>query len=142
MILSKLRKRFLKDRKKESRCKCKKQRNVCVYLLKKAKKVYYENIDISNLIDSKKFWKTLKLIFGSRLKSKNSITLVEGTKIIQEEGKLAQTFNKFFVSIANSLGINENLLSTSSSEARNIEFFIAKFERIVHSPLRKLIRLR
>ena len=96
----------------------------------------------SNLIDFKKFWKTLKLIFGSRLKSKNSITLVEGTKIMQEEGKLAQTFNKFFVSIANSLGINENLLSTSSSEARNIEFFIAKFERIVHSPLRKLIRLR
>ena len=54
MILSKLRKRFLKDRKKESRCKCKKQRNVCIYFLKKAKKVYYENIDISNLIDSKK----------------------------------------------------------------------------------------
>ena len=103
--------------------------------MKKAKKVYNKNIDISNLIDSKKFWKTLKLIFRSRLKSKNSITLVEGTKIIQEEGKMAQTFNKFSVS-------NENLLSTSSSEARNIEFFIAKFERIVHSPLRKLIRLR
>ena len=37
---SKLRKIFLKDRTEESRCKYKKQKNVCVFLLKKAKKDY------------------------------------------------------------------------------------------------------
>ena len=42
--------------------------NVCVYLLKKAKK-NYENTDISNSTDSKKFWKTLKPIFGSKVKA-------------------------------------------------------------------------
>ena len=60
MLRSKLRKRLLKDRKEESRREYKKQRNVCVYLFKKTEKDYYENIDISNLTDSKKFWKTMK----------------------------------------------------------------------------------
>ena len=48
MLRSKLRKRFLKDITEESRCKYKKQ---------KAKKDYYENIEISSLTDSNKFWK-------------------------------------------------------------------------------------
>ena len=128
MLRSKLRKRFLKDRTEESRCKYKKQSNVCVYLLKKNKKEYYENIDISNLTDSNKFWKTVKPIFGSKIKSRNSITLVEGTKIIQEERELAKTFNEFFVSIVKNLVINEILLPTSSSETRNLESIIVKFE--------------
>ena len=95
MLRSKLRKRFLKDKTEESGRKCKKQRNACVYLLEKAKKNCYENIDISNLTDSNKFWKTVRLNFGSKIKSKNSIILVEDTKIIHEEGELAKTFNKF-----------------------------------------------
>ena len=115
MLRLKLRKRFLKDRTEEWRCKHKKQRNVCIHLLKKAKKDYYENIVVSNLTDSNKFWKTVKPIFGSKIKSRNSITLVECTKVIQEERELAKTFNEFFVSIIKNLGINENLLPTSSS---------------------------
>ena len=82
MSTSKLRKRFLKNRTEESRCKYKRQRNVCVYLFKKAKRDYYENIDVSKLTDSNKFWKTMKPSFGSKIKSRNSITWVEGTKII------------------------------------------------------------
>ena len=52
-----------------------KQRNVCVYLSKKSKKDYHENIDIRSLTDSNKFWKTMEAIFGSKVKTKNSITL-------------------------------------------------------------------
>ena len=66
----------------------------------------------------------MRLVFGSKIKSKNSITLVEGTKIVQEEGELAKTFKEFFVSIVKNLGINENLLHTSLSETRNIESII------------------
>ena len=106
-----------------------KKRNICVYLLQKPKKDYYENIDVSNLTDSKKFWKTVKQIFSSKLKSKNSITWVKSTKIIEEEeGELAKIFNESFVSIVKNLGINENVLPTSSSETRNIESIITKFE--------------
>ena len=70
----------------------------------------------------------MKPIFGSKIKSKSSITLVEDAKIIQEEGELTETFNEFFVSIVKNLRINENLLPTSSSETINVESIITKFD--------------
>ena len=39
----------------------------------------------------------VKPIFGSKMKSKKGITLVEGTKIIQEEGELA--YSRSFSSV-------------------------------------------
>ena len=44
--------------------------------LKKAKKDYYDNIDVSSLTDSNKFWKMVKPIFDSKIKSRNKITIV------------------------------------------------------------------
>ena len=70
----------------------------------------------------------MRPISVSKIKPKTSIAIDEGTKIIREEGELAKTFIEFFVSIIKNLGINENLLHTSSSETRNIESIIAKFE--------------
>ena len=57
---------------------------LCI-LWKKSKK--------SKLTDSNKVWKTVTPIFYSKIKSKNSITFIEGPKIIQEGGELAKTFN-------------------------------------------------
>ena len=87
---------FWKIEQKNRGANTKKQRNVCVYLFKKAKKDHYENINISNLTDSNKFWKTVRPIFGSKIKSKNSITLVEGTKSSQDEGELAKKIQQVF----------------------------------------------
>ena len=92
---------------------------LCI-LWKKSKK--------SKLTDSNKVWKTVTPIFYSKIKSKNSITFIEGPKIIQEGGELAKTFNQFFVSIVKYVGINENLLPIFSCETRNVKSIIAKFE--------------
>ena len=62
----------------------------------KATHCKFVNIDISNLTDSNKFWKTVKPIADSKIKSKKSITLVKGKNIIKEEGELAKTFNEIF----------------------------------------------
>ena len=70
----------------------------------------------------------MRPIFVSKIKPKTSIAIDEGTKIIREEGELAKTFIEFFVSIIKNPEINENLPHTSSSETRNIESIIAKFE--------------
>ena len=75
----------------------------------------------------KKFWKTVKPIFGSKVKSRNNITLAESTIVIQEE-ELAKTFNEFFVSIVKNLGINENRLSSFNSETDNVESIVSKFD--------------
>ena len=70
----------------------------------------------------------MRPISVSKIKPKTSIAIDEGTKIIREEGELAKTFIEFFVSIIKNPEINENLPHTSSSETRNIESIIAKFE--------------
>lgn len=69
----------------------------------------------------------MKQIFGSKIKSRNSITIGEGTKLIQEQ-EIAETFHEFFVSIVKTSAINENFLPNSSSQIENVEYIIAKFE--------------
>ena len=53
MIRSNLRNTYLKERSEESRLAFKKQRNICVTLLKKAKRSYFANLNISNICDNK-----------------------------------------------------------------------------------------
>ena len=48
---------ILNETSDDERLLYKKQRNVCVFLLKRAKKEYYENLDLCNVTDSKKFRK-------------------------------------------------------------------------------------
>ena len=42
----------------------KKQRNFCSKLYKKERKKFYDNFDIKNITDNKKFWKTLKSLLS------------------------------------------------------------------------------
>ena len=50
---SSLRNKFLRDRTETSRKEYKKQRNVCVNLLKKAKKYHFANLDVNYLLDNR-----------------------------------------------------------------------------------------
>ena len=52
---SRLRNKFLSDRTKMSRKEYKKQRNLCVNLLKRAKKQHFSNLHINSILDMKKF---------------------------------------------------------------------------------------
>ena len=69
MLRTKLRTKFLKKKTLESRAKYNKQRNICVGLIKKAKGNYYENLDIKDINDNKKFWATVKPLFSNKIKS-------------------------------------------------------------------------
>ena len=60
---------------------------------------------MSDINDNKKFWKNIKPIFGNKNKGNKTITLVEGNEVFSNNEKLAQTFNKYFVNIVQSLGI-------------------------------------
>ena len=63
MLRAKLRNKFLKQKTTETRSAYNKQRNICVTILRKAKKSYFENLDIKNLRDNRKFWSTVKPLF-------------------------------------------------------------------------------
>ena len=40
------------------------KKNFCSRLYKKERKKYYANLDIRNITDNKKFWKTVKPLFS------------------------------------------------------------------------------
>ena len=69
----------------------KKQRNYCNRLYKRERKRFYENIDLTNITDHKKFWGTMKPFFTDKGPSRNSISLIESSKIIVEDMEIAET---------------------------------------------------
>ena len=64
MIRSKLRNKFLKDKNKQSRNDYRKQRNLYVALVRRAKQQYFSSLDLRLIADNKKFWKTVKPLFS------------------------------------------------------------------------------
>ena len=63
----------------------KRYRNFCVSLLRKEKKKFYNNLDISIMFDNKKFWKYIRPLFSGKSKSKSKITLIKGDEIISDD---------------------------------------------------------
>ena len=129
MLRSRLRNKYNEDRTAENWNKFRKQRNSCVKLVRKEKRNYYNNLDISHITDNKKFWKTVKPFFSDKLHSNNKIVLTEGEKIISNDVEVAETMNEFFVTVTDSLGINENSNNENATEGISdpVEKAVQKF---------------
>ena len=105
MLRTKLRNKFLKQKTTETRSAYNKQRNICVSILRKAKRSCFENLDFKNLSDNRKFWGTVKPLFTNKVRSNDYITLNENDLLIRNEYKIANIFNTFFVNVVPNLGI-------------------------------------
>ena len=96
-------------------------------ILRKSKKQYFNNSDVKNVTDNKKFWKTIKPKFSNKCKTANTIILVENEKKSQDEKAIANTFNNYFTDVTHSLGLKEknigleNTLSKIVKNSRNFE---------------------
>ena len=64
MTRSRLRNKYLKDKTEENRLLYTQQRNKCVSLLKKTKINYYGNLNVKDITNNKKIWKTVKLFLS------------------------------------------------------------------------------
>jgi hypothetical protein len=84
----------------------KKQRNLCVDLLKKVKTSYFEKLQPSSICDNKTFWKTVKPLFSEKTMSTDNITLIENNIIVSEDEKVAEVFNSFFSNAVKNLNID------------------------------------
>ena len=87
MLRSKLRNKFLKGKTNKTRTKYRKQRNICVHLLRRVKTNYYKDLD--NVTDNRKFWKTIRPPFVNKINAKNKITLDEDIQTIKDDQKVA-----------------------------------------------------
>ena len=93
--------------------KCNKHKNIWLNLLRKIKKKYYEDLKLSDVNDNRKFWKTIKPLFGNKIKSKSQIALAEGNNFVTNDKALTKTLNKFFVNIVATLRIKYEKLSSN-----------------------------
>ena len=66
MFRSRLKNNFNKKRYDENWDSFKKQRNFCIKLLRQTKEKYFNDINVKNISDNKKFWKTIKLFFSNK----------------------------------------------------------------------------
>ena len=127
MLRSRLRNRYNKDQTVENWNKFRKHRNSCVKLFRREKRNYYNNLNVSLVTDNKKFWKTVKPFFSDKLQSKSKIVLIEDETIISNDVEVAETMNEFFVTVTDSLGINEN-----SNYENTTEGIIDPVDKAVH----------
>ena len=87
-LRTRFRHQFLKMETPDAKAKYNKQRNICVSLTRKAKRNYYESLDLNNICDNKKFWATVKPLFSNKTKSVENIALSENGVLIKDEEKL------------------------------------------------------
>ena len=127
---SRLRYENLKDKTRLARIAYKKQRNVCVSILRKCKKYYHENLDTKNATVTKKFWSTVKLLFLNKVRSNTYITLNEDKKLVKTEYQIDNIFKTFFIEIVPNLGtkVDERYLCNTGKISDRIEEAISKYK--------------
>ena len=116
MTRSRLRNMYCKYRTVENLKAFKKQRNKCVKILRQAKKDYYKNLDIKNLTDNRKFWRSVKPLFNDKVKTSSTIVLMENNKIVSEDHVVATILNDHFANITKSLNIAGNNETESTGD--------------------------
>ena len=106
----------------------KKQRNFCVSLLRKTKQNFFQNLDTTNIRDSRSFWRTIKPYFNANGSSLNKMMLKENERLVTDEKKIAEIMNSYFVNITNNLPLKIDAESeieepslSSQSPSQNFE---------------------
>ena len=110
MKRSELESKYFKKSTENNKLMYRKQRNFCSKLYKKERKKYYNNLDLNDIADNKKFWKTVKPFLSNKSIQTSQITLVDEDNIISEDSEVAEMLNNFFDNAVNfkDLKINEN----------------------------------
>ena len=126
MKRSRLKNTYLKDRTEANHVAFKRQRNKCVSLLRKTKKLYFGNLKSSDVCDNKKFWKSVKPLFNEQAVTTDSISLIENNAIVSDDAKVSEIFNNFFGSAVTNLNIppyeppQDNLITSPDDPILNI----------------------
>ena len=105
MNRSRFKNKYLKDPSITNLNTYRRQRNVCLSMLRKSKRVYFDSLNISNINDNKKFWKSIKPYCSEKCNIKSKIILIENNEIISDDETIAEVMNNYFVNITKHLDI-------------------------------------
>ena len=107
MKRTRLRNKFFKNRNDYNKKEFSKQRNYCVSVVRKSKKLHYSNLDEKKITDDKTFWKTIKPFLSNKIVSREKVTLIEEDEIVESDINTAQILNTSFSNIVSNLKIAE-----------------------------------
>ena len=138
MLRSRLKNRYNKSPTVEHWEAFRKQRNLCVKLFRTEKRNFYKKLNISDITDNKKFWKTVKPVLSDKGRSNSKINLIEDEKIISNDKEVAETLNNYFVTVTDSLGITENSEVISSTEGASDPIEKAQLKYSNHPSIKKI----
>ena len=88
--------KYNKDKTNENFEAYKRQRNNGVKMLRKAKFNFYKDLDLNNLTDNRKFWKTVKPVFTDKVQVSQSITLIEKGEMVTNDAQNCRNFQRLF----------------------------------------------
>ena len=94
MICSRLHSKFLKTTPQKCKQAYNRQRNLCVTMVRKAKRNQFNNLNVRNITDNKQFWKTVKPFFSSKVSDNERITLIEEEKAVSDDREAAEIFHQ------------------------------------------------
>ena len=83
-------------------------------MVRKSKENYFNKLNVRNITDNKQFWKTVKPFFSSKVSDNETITLLEGDKVVSEDREVTETFKSYFETVVENLGINSKFISEES----------------------------
>ena len=108
MKRSKLRNTFNKKRSSENWQNYKRQRNICSNILKSTKKTFFEALNINEITDNRKFWRTVKPFFTDKCKATNKIILTEINETLNDNKKISNNFNEYFTNVTKGINLRES----------------------------------
>ena len=117
MTQTRLLNKYRKDNSAGNLFTYKKQRNLCVKLLRKSRKVFNNNLNVKRITDNRKFWQTIKPNFTDKTVKDERITLVDGGKVITEEKDVVKKFKDHFEKIVETLKIDRPILFELSDDS-------------------------
>ena len=102
----------------------------CSKLYKNERRKYYESLDMKNVLDSRKFWKTMGPFLSDKNTVFSQISIEKNNQIISDDFVLSEEFSTFFGDAVRSLNVepDEYYLSDMENLSNPVEIAIKKFE--------------
>ena len=132
MIRSRKRNLYNKDPTSENWITYRIQRNKCTRMIRDARRSFYSSLDLTNIKDNKRFWKTIRPIFNEKSHSEKLKVLVENENIIDSKEVIASIMNNHFVNITESLDIHQ--IPFNNQEVRTDDDIENVIEKFKHHP--------
>ena len=132
MDRSRIKDRCLKLPSRENFLELKKAKRLCKNLYKTAKKQYFKSVSSEDRAANKQFWDVVKPFSNKNLDSNDHISINDKDKIVNDEVKLVELFNSYFINaVENTTGKTPTSLGDSCNQQNdtdNVKKIISEYK--------------